>query len=83
MKSGHRTPRRFAGPVTLALLLLAAGCSQSVSTKRELTQRERDSTLGKSVLPGASVVTRALKESDRASAAAQQLDQQVTESEGP
>ena len=62
---------------TLALLLAAAGCSQSTTSSRELTQRQRDSTLGKSVLPGSFVVTRALKTSDQASAAAKQLDAQA------
>lgn len=65
-----------------AAVLLLSSCAPAPATaRRELTQRERDSTLGKSVLPGAGVVTRALQESDRAAAAAQQLDQQV-ESEG-
>jgi hypothetical protein len=73
--------RRAALAVALAALF-AAGCSGSPSTRRQLTERERDSTLGRSALPGASAVTRALKESDRATNAAHQLDQQV-ESQGP
>jgi len=67
--------RRLAIGLTL-VALLAAGCGGS-STHRELTQRERDSTLGRSVIPGAGTVTRALQESDRAGSAAHSLDAQV------
>ena len=60
-----------------AALTAFAGCSKTETAHRELTERQRDSILGKSVLPGASVVTRALSVSDRASARAASLDAQA------
>ncbi|MEO5617638.1 MAG: hypothetical protein ABIS67_07685 [Candidatus Eisenbacteria bacterium] len=68
-------------PVLLATFLTfnaLAGCSaQPASSRRDLTQRQRDSTLGRSVIAGAGTVGRALRESDRAGAAAHALDAQV------
>jgi hypothetical protein len=52
----------------------ASACSQNHTPQRQLTERERDSTLGKSVLPGAVVVTRALAVSDSATVQAQRMD---------
>lgn len=75
-------PIRFAALALALASLLAAGCGSSTSARRTLTQRDRDSTLGASAIPGASAVKRALKESDRAANAAHDLDQQV-ESQGP
>ena len=67
-----------AGLAAIALFAVAlAGCGQGTSSHRELSQRERDSTLGKSVIPGAAAVTRTLAESDKAARAAGQLDAQV------
>lgn len=60
-----------------ALAAFAAGCSQSATSHRELTERQRDSTLGRTNIPGASAVTRALAESDRAAKAAQQMNASV------
>lgn len=57
--------------------LLAAGCGGGSSTRRQLTERERDSTLGRVGYPGAATVSRALKESDRASNVSHALDAQV------
>ena len=55
--------------------LVLASCAKSGGeTKRELTERERDSTIGASVLPGAGVVKRAMSESDSAAARARALD---------
>jgi len=54
----------------LVLLLLAccAGCAQHprASARAPLTERQRDSVLAKSSLPGAPVVGRALDVSDQA-----------------
>ena len=69
--------RAVAVLAAFAALTAFAGCSKSETAQRELTQRQRDSILGKSVLPGASVVTRALSVSDRASARAASLDAQA------
>ena len=60
-----------------AALTAVAGCSRTETAHRELTQRQRDSILGKSILPGASVVTRALSVSDRATARSASLDAQA------
>ena len=65
----------------LALLFAAAcatglsACAKQESTTRTLTERERDSTLGKSVIPGGSAVTRALEESDSAAARTRHLNE--------
>ena len=69
----HATRRhRMAGAAALiaglALVLAAGGCGNmldSDTTRQALTTRQRDSTIAKSVLPGAAVVGRAMAESDR------------------
>lgn len=68
------------GMLVLALggSLLLASCGTSSTPKRVLTERERDSTLGKSVIPGAAGVTRALEASDSAKASAQRMDRSVS-----
>ena len=82
---GVTTPsRRWRAVAVLAAfaaLTAFAGCSKSETAQRELTQRQRDSILGKSVLPGASVVTRALSVSDQASVRAASLDAQAGSSD--
>jgi len=55
-----------------------ASCGTSRAPKRVVTERERDSTLGKSVIPGAAGVTRALEVSDSAAAQAQRMDRSVS-----
>ncbi|MEP7028548.1 MAG: hypothetical protein ABI960_08125 [Candidatus Eisenbacteria bacterium] len=71
--------RRFLG---IASALLAAlgivSCSPKAEPHRALSERERDSTLGKSVIPGAAGVTRALEASDSAAARAQRMDGTVS-----
>ncbi len=66
-------------PIVLALLAAALGaaCSREPSAGRSLTERERDSTLGRSSVPGAGAVSRALGQSDRAAGEARALDAQV------
>lgn len=78
----HPTPpaRRWRAVAVLAAfaaLTAFAGCSKTETAQRELTERQRDSILGKSVLPGASVVTRALSVSDKATARAAAMDAQA------
>ena len=69
-------PRRLAGLALAALLAaLLASCAQKSEPRRELTERERDSTLGKSAIPGAAAVTRTLEVSDSAAARAGRMDQ--------
>jgi hypothetical protein len=64
--------------VSLVLALVAAcglaACAQKSNT-RTLTERERDSTLGKSAIPGGAAVTRALEESDSAAARTRRLNE--------
>jgi len=52
----------------LVVLALAAGCTRHVEQRVELTERQRDSIIARSSLPGASVVGRAMATSDRAAA---------------
>jgi len=46
-------------------LIALAGCSSERHATRQLSERERDSLISRSVLPGASVVGRAMAVSDR------------------
>ena len=59
----------------LAAVLVAAtlSCARTES-RRQLTERDRDSTLGKSAIPGGAAVTRALEVSDSAAARARALE---------
>jgi hypothetical protein len=67
--------QRILALLAATLLACAAtACTQNHAPQRQLTERERDSTLGKSVIPGAAVVTRALAVSDTAPAQAQRMD---------
>lgn len=63
---------------TLILALVAAtglaACARK-ETSRTLTERERDSTLGQSAIPGGAAVTRALEESDSAAARTKRLNE--------
>ena len=66
------TPRLLLAATFCALAL--AGCAKTESPSRQLTERERDSTLGKSAIPGGAAVTRALAVSDSAAARAATLN---------
>jgi len=65
----------------LVLLLLAccAGCAQHprASARAPLTERQRDSVISKSVLPGAGVVGRAMAVSDAEERRAGRMDAMV------
>ena len=62
----------------LLMALLAAGCSngesKDVVAKDTLTDRQRQEAIGKSGLPGATGINRALQASDSAAARNQRLD---------
>jgi hypothetical protein len=60
----------------LAVVVLATACSGSADTKKrpEMTQRQRDSAIGESRLPGAQGVRGALKAQDSAQARNTRLD---------
>ena len=63
-------PLAFALALTLVAAFASACGGGGASTHRELTERERDSTLGRSAIPGAAAVTRTLAESDSMTARA-------------
>jgi uncharacterized protein YcfL len=54
--------------------LLLAACSSKQETKSAMTERQRDSTIAASKLPGAGVVGKALEQSDSAKARADQSE---------
>ncbi len=60
--------------VAVLLSFALASCAKESVPKRALTERERDSTLGKSQIPGGAAVTRALEVSDSSTARAQRMD---------
>jgi hypothetical protein len=65
--------------ISCAILLAAAAavaCAKDEPdpNKRELTQREKDSILGSSQIPGAKAVNRAMKSADSANARQARLD---------
>ncbi len=61
-------------PILLVLFLLAGGCAGRDDGERVATQRERDSVVGASKLPGASGVRGALRAADSANARHGRLD---------
>src|SRR5262245_34764957 len=70
-----RRPFRVAAAVGCAILAVVLGCGvRQEKPHRELTERQRDSLIGESELPGAPVVKRALQTSDGAAERAAQLD---------
>ena len=72
--------RGWSGALALLALAAVAGCSGSSdrSTRAPLTERQRDSVLARTSLPGASTVGRAMDASDdqarRAAATNAQVD---------
>ena len=59
-----------------ALVLALAACAKDNgdAARRDLTQREKDSILGASQIPGAKAVNRAMTSADSATARALRLD---------
>ena len=68
---------RWLPLLTALAALSASGCANRVDSdhaRPALTERQRDSVLAKSQLPGAGVVGRALQQSDRAAQQAARMD---------
>jgi hypothetical protein len=66
---------RKLGFVVAALAVAATACGKDeTETKRDLTQREKDSILGASTIPGAKAVKRAMTSADSATARQSRLD---------
>lgn len=73
-----RTTTRF---LTVAILVALAGCARGcgdgandAAARDTLTQRQRDSIIGESALPGAGGVRGALRAADSAAARAKRAD---------
>ena len=70
-----------------ALLLIAAACSSSDTSQTvnrdTLTQRQKDSILAQSTIPGAGAVRRAMTAADSASRRALQADSQARDTTDP
>jgi len=61
--------------VIVALTIGVAGCAKDEpDARRDLTQREKDSILGASQIPGAKAVKRAMTSADSAAARQTRLD---------
>ena len=65
------------GILMVALLVLAAGCMKKAEAPRQLSERQRDSLIGVSQIPGGFVVTRALAVSDSSAARANRMGQDL------
>lgn len=65
--------------ITILALVSIVSCTETNkdSSKKNLTQHERDSILAETDLPGAGVVGRAIEASDSSSARAKRLDEQT------
>ncbi len=64
--------------IAIVVLVSIASCTGTAgdSSKEKLTQRERDSILAETDLPGAGVVGKAIEASDSSAARARRLDEQ-------
>ncbi len=67
--------RAFLYAAVSALLL--AACSSKQENKPAMTERQRDSTIAASKLPGAGVVGKALEQSDSAKARAEESEDET------
>jgi hypothetical protein len=70
---------RLLARASLVLLLTLTACSPQNEVKRAATERERDSVLGASTLPGATGVRGALRAQDSAAARNARLDSIATQ----
>jgi hypothetical protein len=61
-------------PVLLGSLILAAGCGSGTKTSTGRTERETDSVIANSAVPGASAVGKAMNVADSTSNQAHQAD---------
>ena len=68
------TVRTLCAYSVFVLATAACGKDNVDQNKRELTQREKDSILGASQIPGAKAVNRAMTSADSATARALRLD---------
>ena len=64
--------------IAVAGLIAGAGCSSGRHATRKLSERERDSLIARSQLPGAAVVGRAMSVSDRLERQAARQDSAFT-----
>ena len=69
--------RHIFGWAVVALCVVAGCAPKAQAPKRELSERQRDSLIGVSKLPGGTVVTRALATSDSMAAGAERMNAQV------
>jgi len=60
--------------LSLAIAIVACADKKSAKTRDQMTQREKDSVLGESGLPGAQGVTKAMKMSDSVAAIRKRQD---------
>jgi hypothetical protein len=65
---------RGTGFAVLVLSIGLAACGKEPDARRDLTQREKDSILGASQIPGAKAVKRSLTSADSAAARQRRLD---------
>lgn len=63
-QTGMRNPLRWIAPLIVALVACISEPPKGFKPRDQMSQREKDSVLGESVLPGAPVVRRALSASD-------------------
>ena len=65
------------------VLVSIVSCAETTkdSSKKKLSQHERDSILAKTDLPGAGVVGRAIETSDSSAVRAKKLDEQTDQAE--
>jgi hypothetical protein len=67
--------RRIGVVITALGLLAALGCAKkNTAARAPLSERQRDSVLARSGLPGSDVVGRAMQVSDRAAVRAEKMD---------
>lgn len=67
-------PWILAGALSLGWIVGGCGIQSGSTRKPALTERQRDSVIARSSLPGAGVVGRALQVSDRSATRAADLD---------